>query len=195
MIKKIFRFILIVAVIISSTIILSGCQKNDEGTEPEQISRETYIEPLQNYLEGLKTKNIELVLKAYPEFMHMDQKIQLTDIEAVYARYESQYGSNIVFDYNIGEQINVDESDYGTLAARIKEAYPDAGDINIDKAFILGVELTISGDGVEDTSNEEKQEENNEADSSQENAETQKSKITESQDFYVYRYNGNWYIF
>ncbi|MBP3707447.1 MAG: hypothetical protein J6J36_02415 [Clostridia bacterium] len=194
MTKKIFKFILIIAVIILSTFTLSGCQKNEKKEEPEQISRETYVEPLQNYLEGLKTKNLELVLKAYPEFMHMDQKLQLTDIEAVYARYESLYGSNIVFDYNIGEPTIVEENDYGTLASRIKEAYPDAGDISIDKAFILEVELTISGDGVKNANNEEKQEESNEGNSS-ENGESQKTKTTDHQDFYVYRFNGNWYIF
>lgn len=194
MVKKLCKLTLIIGIIISSVFVLSGCQKNDKGTEPEQISRETYIQPLQNYLEGLKTKNIELVLKAYPEFMQMNSKIQLTDIEAVYARYEALYGANIAFDYNIGNPINVEESDLGTLTSKIKEAYPDAGDINIDKAFILEVELTISGDGVQGTNNSEQQKGNADGNSS-DNNETQRSKATDRQDFYVYRFNGNWYIF
>ena len=194
MTKKLFKFILIIAVIVLSIFTLSGCKKDEKKEEPEQISRETYVEPLKNYLEGLKTKNVELMLKAYPEFMHMDQKLQLTDIEAVYAKYESLYGPNIVFDYNIGEATIVEESDYETLVSKIKEAYPDAGDFSIDKAFIIEVELTISGDGVKNDNNEEKQEESNEGNLS-ENGEPQKTKTTDRQDLYVYRFNGNWYYF
>ena len=174
MLKKIVGFALVCILIISSVCIFSGCGKKEE--QKEEISKEVYEVPIRNYMEGIKNKDISLILSAYPSFM---QTITQADLDAIYAKYEAMYGANIVMEYTLSDGVKIEEQkDLDTLASQIKEYYPDAGDIHITAAYIITVELTVSGDGV-------KQEE--------QNAEENKNKDT--QDFYVYRLNDNWYVF
>ncbi|MBR2704593.1 MAG: hypothetical protein IKE91_03895 [Clostridia bacterium] len=180
MTRKILKVILIIALIISSIFVFSGCGKKDnKNNGKEEVSKDVYEAPLRNYMEGIKTKDIELVLSAYPEFM---RKMTQTDLDSIYARYEAMYGSNITMEYKLGDATRiVEDKDLGVLAAQIKEYYPEAGDITVSDAYIITVELSISGDGAEE---------------GEEDGEAEKpSKKTDSQDFYVYRTGDNWYIF
>lgn len=183
MTRKILKTLVIFSIIISSIFVFSGCgKKENTNSGKEEVSKDVYEAPLRNYMEGIKTRNIELVLSAYPEFM---RKMTQTDLDSIYARYEAMYGSNITMEYKLGEATRIeDEKDLGVLAAQIKEYYPEAGDITISDAYIITVELSISGDGTQT-------EENTEG----ENTEQKPSKKTDSQDFYVYRTGDNWYIF
>ncbi len=175
--KKIIKSILVIMLIVSSVCIFSGCGKKNENNGKGEVSRDVYEAPLKNYMEGLKTKNLELILSAYPDFM---KTITQTDLDSIYARYEALYGSNIVMEYKLGNAVRIEnQNDLNILASQIKEYYPEAGDIVVDDAYIITVELSVSGEG----SNTE--EGNNE----------QVNKKTDTQDFYVYRYNGNWYMF
>ena len=181
MTRKVFKVLVVCALIISSIFVFSGCgKKENKNNGKEEVSREIYEAPLKNYMEGLKTKNIDLVLSAYPEFM---RKMTQTDLDSIYARYEAMYGSNITMEYTLGDATRImDDKDLGVLAAQIKEYYPEAGDITVTDAYIITVELSISGDGVGE-GNEDGE------------AEQKPSKKTDSQDFYVYRTGDNWYIF
>lgn len=181
MTRKVFNVLVVCALIISSIFVFSGCgKKENKNNGKEEVSREIYEAPLKNYMEGLKTKNIDLVLSAYPEFM---RKMTQTDLDSIYARYEAMYGSNITMEYKLGDATRImDDKDLGVLAAQIKEYYPEAGDITVTDAYIITVELSISGDGVGE-GNEDGE------------AEQKPSKKTDSQDFYVYRTGDNWYIF
>lgn len=184
MTRKIFKIIIIFILIASSMLTFSGCGKKDKNNGKEEVSRDVYETPLKNYMEGLKTKNIELVLSAFPAFM---QKMTQTDIDTTYAEYEAQYGSNITMEYTLGDATRItDEKDLDVLAAQIKEYYPEAGDLKVSDAYIITVELSISGDGKA-----EQNEENTEG----ENGEEKRSKKTDSQDFYVYKWNDQWYMF
>lgn len=182
MVKKAVKLSIVLLLIISNVFIFSGCgKKNNNNTGKPEDGKDVYEAPLRNYMEGLKTKNIEVLLSAFPEFM---QKMTQTDIDTVYAEYEAQYGSNIVMEYKLGDATRVTEDyDLEILASQIKEYYPDAGDIKITDAYIITVELSISGDG--------KAEQNEDG----ENKEEKPSKKTDSQDFYVYKMNDKWYMF
>lgn len=185
MTKRILKTLVVLLMIITSIFVFSGCgnDEKNKNNSKEEVSKEVYEAPLRNYMEGIKTRNIELVLSAYPEYM---RKMTQTDIDAIYARYEAMYGSNITMEYSLGDATRIEEEkDLGVLAAQIKEYYPEAGDIAINDAYIITVELSISGDGVQTS------EENSEG----ENEEQNPSKKTDSQDFYVYRTGDNWYIF
>jgi len=191
MIKRILKTLAIFFMIITSIFAFSGCGNKEKGNNngKEEVSKEVYEAPLRNYMEGIKTRNIDLVLSAYPEYM---RKMTQTDLDSIYARYEAIYGSNITMEYSLGDATRIeDEKDLGVLAAQIKEYYPEAGDIKIDDAYIITVELSISGDGVQNSSEENSEGENAEG----ENEEQKTSKKTDSQDFYVYKTGDNWYIF
>lgn len=181
MVKKYFKSILIVALIILSLFALTGCGKNNSN-DVNGDEKEVYEKPLRNYMEGLKNKNLDQLLQAYPEFMHMNEIITNDDLESAYNQYESMYGANIRIDYNLQDAVSVEEQDKENLVSELKELYPEAGDINIETAYIITVELTVTGDGI--------QEENGE-----ENADVSKNTATDEQDFYVYKYNGNWYMY
>jgi len=181
MIKKVMKSILVIMLIISSVCIFSGCgKKKDNKNGKGEVSRDVYETPLKNYMEGLKTKNIELILSAYPDFM---KTITQADLDAIYAKYEAMYGSNIVMEYKLGNAVRIEnQSDLNILASQIKEYYPQAGDITVDDAYIITVELSVSGEGA---GTEEAGDGNAE----------QANKKTDTQDFYVYKYNDNWYMF
>ena len=116
MTRKILKVILIIALIISSIFVFSGCGKKDnKNNGKEEVSKDVYEAPLRNYMEGIKTKDIELVLSAYPEFM---RKMTQTDLDSIYARYEAMYGSNITMEYKLGDATRiVEDKDLGVLAA------------------------------------------------------------------------------
>ncbi|MBQ3408809.1 MAG: hypothetical protein IJH12_06380 [Clostridia bacterium] len=188
MIKKYLKYALVLVLIVSSMYIFSGCgnKKNENEGNNGEVNKEVYEEPLRNYMEGLRTKDIELILKAYPDFM---QKMTQADIDSIYSRYEAMYGSNVTMEYNLGDAVRIeDKSDLNVLASQIKEYYPEAGDIEVSDAYIITVELTVSGDGAETEA-----EENSEGEESK--SQEGQNKKTDSQDFYVYKYGENWYIF
>lgn len=179
------RFIksVFILILISSVCIFSGCGDSKQEEQKEEIAREVYEAPLKNYMEGLKNRDINLVLQAFPEFM---QTFTQADLDSIYANYEAMYGSNIIMEYKLGDSVKVKEQkDLDILASQIREYYPDAGDIQVTAAYIITVELSISGDGV---ANEQTAE-------GEDKETTANNKKTDSQDFYVYRYNDNWYMF
>ena len=181
MVKKYFKAILIVVLIMLSAFTLTGCGKNNSDNKNGD-DKEVYERPLRNYMEGLKNKNLEQLLQAYPEFMHMNDIITSDDLESAYNQYEAMYGPNIRIDYNLKDAISVEDQDKENLVSELKELYPEAGDINIETAYIIAVELTITGDGIQ-------------GENSEENVDDSEKTATDEEDFYVYKYNGNWYMY
>ena len=117
-------------------------------------------------------------MKAYPDFMKMSEIITKENLDDVYSQYEAIYGANIQLDYSLGDATKIDTSDIENIEIQLKETYPDAGDIKISRAYIIPVELTITGDGI-----------------AEEGKEKEKTTNKDSQEFYVYEFNGNWYIY
>lgn len=183
MTKKVLKSILVIALVFFNMFIFSGCGKEDNNQQKE-VSKDVYEAPLKNYMEGLKNKDLNQIHQAYPEFM---RTITQADIDSMYAQYEAKYGANIKLEYTIGDAVKVNEQrDLDILSTQIKELYPDAGDLKVTAAYIITVNLSVSGDGIAG------QESAGEQVNNEENSEIKK---TDSQDFYVYEYNGNWYMF
>lgn len=179
MVKKLIKSVFLLT-LVCSVCIFSGCGNNKQEQQKEEIAREVYEAPLKNYMEGLKNRDINLVLQSFPEFM---QTFTQADLDSIYANYEAIYGSNVTMEYKLGDSVKIKEQkDLDILASQIKEYYPNAGDIQITAAYIINVELSIWGDGVQKEQTTEG-----------ENATSNKK--TDAQDFYVYQYNGNWYMF
>ncbi len=189
MTKKFFKSMLVIFLIISGICTFSGCgSKQNKENKNQEVSRDVYEAPLRNYMEGLKTRNLDLIHQAYPEFM---RTLTQTDLDSVYSQYEAKYGSNIKMEYTLGDAVKVEEQrDLDILAAQIKELYPNAGDIKVTSAYIITVQLSVSGDNMAEQS-----EDNAENTTGEQNTEDEVIKKKDSQDFYVYEYNGNWYMF
>ncbi|MBR2744041.1 MAG: hypothetical protein IKE01_01920 [Clostridia bacterium] len=188
MMKRFLRIMIIGLLIVSSVLAFSGCKKNDnEANKKEEISKEVYEKPLRTYLDGIKNKSLEQVLQAFPEFMHAENLISQENIEEAYKQYEEELGQNITFEYEIGDPTEIEQKDADNLAGQLKALYPDAGEITIDKAYIVTVKMKIYSQEAANNEGGENSE------GTEENKEDEKSK-NESQDFYVYRYNENWYM-
>lgn len=176
MTKKILKTVLLLITVLS-VCILTGCQKKNSNDSGE-VSKDVYEQPIRYCMDGLKNRDLDQFLKAYPDFMNMAKTITKENIDDVYSQYEAIYGANIQLDYTLGDATKIDSSDIENLEAQLKETYPDAGDIKISKAYIIPVDLTITGDGI-----------------AEEGKEKEKTTNKDSQDFYVYEYNGNWYVY
>lgn len=207
MVKKIFKYIIICIILILSIGTLAGCKKqnNGSGNDKPEVAKEIYEEPLRNYMEGLKTKNIELVHKAYPEYM---RTMTQSDIDSIYNEYEKRYGTKVYMEYKLGDAVRIkDEKDLKKLESQIKEYCPQVENINVSDAYIVTVELSIVAENSSTPQQEgeqpasEGENANNEAGSNAEGTENIKTeeqrdvKKTDSQDFYVYCNEGNWYFF
>ena len=176
MTKKILKTVLLLITVLS-VCILTGCQKKNSNDSGE-VSKDVYEQPIRYCMDGLKNRDLDQFLKAYPDFMNMAKTITKENIDDVYSQYEAIYGANIQLDYTLGDATKIDSSDIENLEAQLKETYPDACDIKISKAYIIPVDLTITGDGI-----------------AEEGKEKEKTTNKDSQDFYVYEYNGNWYVY
>mgnify|MGYP004533886879 CR=1 FL=1 len=181
--KSLLKICLVALMILSTIVVFTGCgkenKKNNENTEL------AYEEPLKDYFDGIKNRDIGSILKAFPDFMEMSNNITENDINDLYSQYEELYGSNIKIDYELGTATNISEEDIADLKEQIKEIYQDLGDVDITEGYTVPVTVTITGDGNTENTNEE---------SSENNEDNNSNKNVEENNFYVLKYNGNWYL-
>ncbi len=191
--KNLLKLCLVVLMIVSTIIVLTGCGKKDnKNNENNELA---YQEPIKNYFDGIKNRNISQVIKAFPEFMEMQNNITENDINDLYNQYEELYGKNINIDYTFGEATTIGEEEITELENQIKEVYQNANDIKITSGYTVPVEVTVTGDGVKIEENTNNSDENTNTETSSENNEDNISnKNVEEINMYVLQYNGNWYI-
>lgn len=179
--KSVFKKLLVFVVIISSIFLLTGCGKNNNSENNTET--DAYLQPLKDYMDGLKNKDVNLTLKAFPEFMNKDQEITIENINEMYTQYESLYGANIQLDYEFGTSTKLEESEIFALEEQIKGYYTEMQEIDITEAYIVPLKLTVSGDGIKDENT-----------TTEENQTGERASKTDTTDFYVYKYNGAWYL-
>lgn len=200
--RNLFRIILVILMIISSVFVFSGCGKKDENNQ--ETVEEAYLQPLKNYFDGVKNKDVNQILKAFPDFMDMANKVTPEEIDSLYKQYEIMYGANIKIDYSFGEATALVEEDLSELESELSTMYNKEENIDITAGYLVPVTVTITGDGVEENKQENATEpstenatepsaENTDA-SSEEATETESNNNIEQDDMYVLQYNGNWYI-
>ncbi len=187
--KKILKNAFLFSIIIINLCMLTACGKK-ENNQNQDVSEDVYLQPIKDYLDGIKNKDIAQILKAYPDFMNMSNVITVENIDDVYKAYEKQFGANIKIEYSIGKATKVKDEDLGNIKAKLQQLYPNSGEINIPRAYVVTVVLTITGDGIPKENNEQA---NTEA--SIEAQEQNKVTATDSMDFYAYEYNEKWYMY
>lgn len=182
--RNLLKILSIISIIMISVFTLTGCGKKEEKKEDVATS-DAYLAPLKDYFEGIKNKNIEQLLKAFPDFSKMGEKITSEDINDLYTQYESIYGANIKIDYSFGDAVALNEEEIQELKTEISSIYPDATNVEITAAYTVPVKVTITGDGLTQPteSNENEQTENNE-----------ENKNVEEDEMYSIQYNGSWYL-
>ncbi|MBO5349013.1 MAG: hypothetical protein J6A89_04250 [Clostridia bacterium] len=188
--RSLLKMLSVLTMIILSIFMLTGCGKKEKNNE-EQAAENVYLQPVTDYFEGIKNKDINQVLKAFPEFTKMSEKITADDINDLYAQYEALYGANIKIDYSFGEATALSEEDISEIESEISTVYTDVENIYITAAYTVPVTVTITGDGIQENIQNG---ENTEGTENAESAEENPSSNVEQDEMYVLQYNGNWYI-
>ena len=181
MIKNKVKLFAILLMVVMITVSFSGCGKSNQKAEKEDNG---YIEPLENYFDGIKNKNIEQVSKAFPDFVIEKISISSENIDDIYTRYEESYGANIKFEYSFGNPTVLDGDELSELVEEITEEYGiEKNDITAAQCVPISVKIT--GDGISNSESQEKNED--------ENNESTNSGVDQA-DYYVIKYKDNWYI-
>lgn len=176
MIKKVVKLGLVFFLILTSIFMFSGCGKNKENNNQ---NADAYLQPLKDYMDGIINKDPNQTLKAFPAFMNRTEDITIENINEMYTQYESLYGANIKLEYEFEEATKLEESDISALEEQIKGYYTEVTEIDITEAYIVPLKLTVSGDGIKKEG---------------ENQTEQRASNTDTTDFYVFKYNDNWYL-
>ena len=196
--RNLLKLVSVITIMMLSIFMLAGCGKKENENENKE-SETAYLQPLTDYFEGVKNKDINQVLKAFPDFAKMSEKITSEDINTLYSQYESLYGANIKLDYSLGEAVALSEEEVTELENEISSLYSDIENLDITAAYTVPVTVTITGDGIQkntqNTENTENTEnaENTENTENTENAEETINSNVEEDIMYVIQYNGNWY--
>ena len=185
-----FKVLVVIAIIVSTIFVFSGCGKKNNN-QSNSNDEQAYMQPLNDYFGGIKNKDLSMVLKAFPDFMQMSEKMTETDIDDLYKQYETIYGANVKIDYSLGDAVALGEDEIKDLEDNLLSIYPDQENVDITAAYTVPVTVTFKGDGVVSNSNEEN---NNDANNTENNTEKNNTSDTNQEDMYVIQYNGNWYI-
>lgn len=183
--RSLLKFLAIISIVMLSIFMLTGCGK--KGEENKEASTENaYLQPLKDYFEGIKNKDINQVLKAFPDFAKMSEKITAEDLNDLYSQYESLFGANIKIDYSFGDAVALSEEEVKELESEIASIYTEVENIDITAAYTVPVKVTISGDGIQENTE-------NGGESTETTEENSNSNVEEDE-MYAIQYNGNWYI-
>lgn len=179
--KNLLKVVAIITIISMVVLGFTGCKKDNKNESDEKV----YLQPITDYFEGIKSKDLSRVIKAYPDFMNMSEKINDDDINELYSQYESMYGTNIKIDYTFGDAVGLGEDEIKNIKSNIEAIVEDGQNIDITAAYYVPVTVTVTGDGIKQSS-----EENNADVTENEN----NANNIEQENITVIQYNGNWYV-
>lgn len=190
--RNLLKILSVITITMLSIFMLTGCGKKEDENKNE-TSETAYLQPLTDYFEGIKNRDINQVLRAFPDFAKMSEKITSEDIDDLYSQYESLYGANIKIDYSFSDAIALSEEEIAELESEISSNYTDVENLDITAAYTVPVKVTITGDGIQENTENTESTENTEKNVEDNNEENSNRNVDE-EELYVLQYNGNWYI-
>lgn len=135
--KKISKILLIGMMLITITVVLTGCgnkKEENKGIEP-------YEEPIKNMIEGMQNTNLEQYKKAFPDFI--DYQVTQKDLDEMMNVYIEMYGQDIKISYEIKEKEEMPSSKLSEIQENIKIYFNH--ECNVSKGYKLQVNKTIKG--------------------------------------------------
>lgn len=120
--------------------------------------------PIDNYFKGMEKANAKTYLKAYPEFMDMDETVDDDFMEDMMDSFEDEYGEKIKISYKITKKEKIKKDDLENVQKYIDKKYDE--DVKVSAGYEVKVKATIKGKEDEDT---------------------------DTQKMYVYKIDGKWY--
>ena len=171
-VNKILKVFTVMIITIMCTIVFSGC-----GNEKKDERDNAYKVPLETYFSGIKEKNLEKVLQAFPDFMDMETRIIQDDIDQFYRNYETEYGQSVSIDYSLEEPVRYEGDDLEEFKAEIIATNENVSKDDIEDAYFVPVTIIIKGENTEE---------------GQDNEDGVLAR--EKYNFYSFKYKDVWYV-
>ena len=70
--KNLLKIVAIFTIILITIFGFTGCKRNKKNDTSDEKS---YLQPITDYFEGIKSKDLSRVAKAYPDFMKISEKM------------------------------------------------------------------------------------------------------------------------
>lgn len=102
-----------------------------------------YKTPISNMFKGMQKANLKTYLKAYPEFMEMDEYVDQEDMDDMLESLEEEYGKNIKISYKILDKEKIEKDDLEDVQEKI-EKYYDAK-VKVSAGYKVTVKSTVKG--------------------------------------------------
>lgn len=99
--------------------------------------------PINNMFKGMQKANLKTYLKAYPEFMGMDEYIDQEDMDEMLKSLEDKYGKNIKISYKILDKEKIDKDDLKSVKEKISKYYDK--DVKVSQGYKVTVKSTVKG--------------------------------------------------
>lgn len=188
--KRFFKIFIVSAIVVITAFAFTGCGKKDNNSE--ENTETSYKQPIEDYFEGIKNKDVARIQSAFADFEEKEKSITQEDLDDMYEELENAYGANISIEYAIGESILLDEGDLDELKQNTTAIYTDIDSSKITSAYLVPITVTVTGDGLNENNNDSNTSSENESQNA--NAEETTDENTEQTEFHVIQYDGNWYM-
>lgn len=146
--KRLFKSIAILAIIVFSMFMLTGCEFGSK--KEEEKKKEAYEEPISNLVKGLEEANSQKFLSAFPSFISDYVKDVFTDdyMKEVLNQSKETYGENLTMNYTVTKIEDISKENLESQQQQIKELY--GKEITISNGKKVEVEIVTKGDAKED---------------------------------------------
>lgn len=102
-----------------------------------------YKTPINNMFKGMQKANLKTYLKAFPEFMEMDEYVDQDEMDEMLESLEDEYGKNIKISYKILDKEKIDKDDLEDVQEKIEKYYDE--EVKVSKGYKVTVKSTVKG--------------------------------------------------
>ena len=102
-----------------------------------------YKTPISNMFKGMQKANLKTYLKAYPEFMEMDEYVDQEDMDDMLESLEEEYGKNIKISYKILDKEKIEKDDLEDVQEKIEKYYDEK--VKVSAGYKVTVKSTVKG--------------------------------------------------
>lgn len=122
--------------------------------------------PIDNYFKGMQKGNAKVYLKAFPEFLDMDDTVDEDYMDKMLDNLEDEYGEKIKISYKVTKKEKIKKDELSKIQDYIEKKYDEK--VKVSAGYEVKVKATIKGKDDEDT---------------------------DTQKMYVYKIDGKWKYF
>lgn len=105
--------------------------------------------PIDNYFKGMQKANAKVYLKAFPEFLDMDDTVDEDYMEKMLDNLEDEYGEKIKISYKITKKEKIKKDELSKVQEYIEKKYDEK--VKVKAGYELKVKATVKGKDDEDT--------------------------------------------